>query len=169
MVFKRQREDSDEDYVPPKPKTRRMQRANSLPASPMAPQDYYTPPRPSTPENSQPDASLSSLQVLLGLSPARVASGGFHTPQASPQRAQSLEPPMSSPMSSVVDMTPVRDQQGRVPYTPHTRGLTSTLRRLSSIQDTPSREEYQKAEAELEKRGTDAAVQRVEAAEALAA
>ncbi|KAJ7430322.1 hypothetical protein B0H11DRAFT_1764586 [Mycena galericulata] len=72
-------------------------------------------------------------------------------------------------MSSVIDVTPVKDPRGRPAYTPNTRRLVSTVRRFDSSQDTPSREAYQKAAEELNNKKADAAAARVQTAAALAA
>ncbi|KAJ7929449.1 hypothetical protein B0H13DRAFT_2228509 [Mycena leptocephala] len=73
------------------------------------------------------------------------------------QRAQSMEPPASSPMSSLIDTTPIKEPRGRPQHTPGTRRLNSTLRRLGSSQHTP---EYQQTAAKLEQKRVDAAAAR---------
>jgi hypothetical protein len=74
-------------------------------------------------------------------------------------------------MSSVYDITPVKDGRGRPAYTPETRQLSSMIRGLATNQDTPRREAYEKATADLErkKEASRLAAAEVSAAETAAA
>ncbi|KAJ7851211.1 hypothetical protein B0H13DRAFT_2360239 [Mycena leptocephala] len=167
MVFKRRQTDSDDEYIPEKPKKpskkRKLavERASSVPVSPMVEADRYTPERTSTPQRGEPFAPPPSIESLLGLSRSPILSGSLRTPH---RRAHSMEPPASSPMSSVIDETPVKNPRGRPAYTPRTRRLTSMVRRLEGSHDTPSRQEYQQAMTELSKKKADAITAWVNAA-----
>ncbi|KAJ7022232.1 hypothetical protein C8F04DRAFT_1272780 [Mycena alexandri] len=179
MPFEKRRRDSDDEYIPPQPsrppKRRRREPRNvvqiaSSPApilsSPAAEQHHYTPARPSTPEAGPSALLLPSLNAALGLPLLPVTSGTLET---SPQRAPSTEPPTSSPISSVIDETPVKDRRGRPAFTPRTRQLTSTVRALHGNQsETPRREAYQEAAAQLAQRKADSAAARAQAGAAAA-
>ncbi|KAJ7811323.1 hypothetical protein B0H14DRAFT_2606589 [Mycena olivaceomarginata] len=174
MVFKRKKDHPDDDaYVPERPKNRRKlhnipaQRASSVPLSPAIEPDpgYYTPNRASTPQPENLLPPLPSIPSLLGLSPQPMGSASPHTPR---RRARSMDPP-SSPMSSVIDETPVKDPRGRPAYTPQTRKLASTVRLFDGSQDTPGREAYQQAYTQLTKKKADAAAAQAQAAAAVAA
>lgn len=174
MVFKRKNEDSDDEYVPPEPKRGKkmpkvaVERATSLPVSPREEPGPYTPSRPSTPQSAQPTVPLPSLSAVFGLE-TPVASGSRQTLETSPDRAQSMEPPTSSPLSSVVDLTPVKDPRGRPAYTPDTRKLVSTIRQTGSNQDTPTREAHWDAAQKLAAKKEDAAAKKAQAAHEVAA
>ncbi|KAJ6573347.1 hypothetical protein B0H10DRAFT_2237103 [Mycena sp. CBHHK59/15] len=103
---------------------------------------------------------------MFGWSSPRVASGSAPVSDTPPRRTQSMPPPDSSPLSSVIDATPVKNPRGHPAHTPETRNLTSTMRRLATAQDTPSRGAYKRAEAELARKKTEAAATRAQATEA---
>ncbi|KAJ6474386.1 hypothetical protein DFH09DRAFT_1343274 [Mycena vulgaris] len=139
MPFIRKDRESDDDYIPPKPKRLRTEpeiRVPSPPTSPTAGSEHHSPSQPSTPEPQPNTAPLPSLSSLFGWSTPPAISGSLPTPET-PGRAQSLGPPGSSPMSSVVDVTPVK-----APGAPP---------------DTPSRHSYEKADDMLKKKKADAA------------
>ncbi|KAJ6607231.1 hypothetical protein B0H10DRAFT_1818766 [Mycena sp. CBHHK59/15] len=81
MPFKRTRDDSDDEYVPPNPKRGPARpkpvaaRTPSPPTSPLAGPQALSTPRASTPEEEQDLLPLPSLPSMFGWSSPRVASG----------------------------------------------------------------------------------------------
>lgn len=174
MPFKRGHPDSDYDksFVPP---PKRLKRALSLPPSSPPPvssddeshveQDVETATpdaQPMTPDGEGPMEDMESLERLPALfpSPSLVASGsgqspGLHSPHRRTQRAESLEPQGSDPMS-VVDVAPLKPKtrRGRPPQTPQTRLLWRTVRKFGSSQDSPKKRQYNQALEELEQKAT---------------
>ncbi|KAJ7137100.1 hypothetical protein C8R44DRAFT_729016 [Mycena epipterygia] len=180
MVYKRAHPSSDYglDFVSP-PKC--LRRALSLPPS--------SPPRPDTPDDEDdtgpltpvagprtPDSDdsveaidfLKPLPALLFPESSTVASGSAQAPQSpqtpshrGTQRAESLEPRASSPMS-IVDITPLKpkNKRGRPTLTPQTRLLRQTVRKLSSSQRSPDKRTYDAARETLQRKATALAKER---------
>ncbi|KAJ7137065.1 hypothetical protein C8R44DRAFT_948841 [Mycena epipterygia] len=179
MVYKRAQPSSDYglDFVPP-PKC--LRRALSLPPS--------SPPRPDTPDDEDdtgpltpvagprtPDSDdsveaidfLKPLPALLFPESSTVASGSAQAPppqtpsHRGTQRAESLEPRASSPMS-IVDITPLKpkNKRGRPTLTPQTRLLRQTVRKLSSSQRSPDKRTYDAARETLQRKATALAKER---------
>ncbi|KAJ6552070.1 hypothetical protein DFH09DRAFT_1319462 [Mycena vulgaris] len=137
MPFRRKYHESDDDYIPPRPKRLRPEpeiRVSSPSTSPTAESEHHSPAQPETQPKTAP---LLSLLSLFGWSTLPAASDSLPTSET-PGRAQSLGPPGSSPMSSVVDVIPVKASGGRPAHSPETRVFTSTIRRLASVPDTQS-------------------------------
>ncbi|KAJ6577766.1 hypothetical protein B0H19DRAFT_1337487 [Mycena capillaripes] len=175
MGYKRTQRDSDYDldFVPPPP---RKKCALSLP--PSSPPPIIT----SDNEDSDMDPSTSQVQAFTpeddGLmddirplerlpalfsfpAPSTIASGPGNGQPSTPRhrhapRADSLEPPGSSPMS-IVDVTPLKPKKnrGRPAQTPETRRLKQTVRKLGSSQYSPDKRKASAAAAELERKAAE--------------
>ncbi|KAJ7127704.1 hypothetical protein C8R44DRAFT_873515 [Mycena epipterygia] len=170
MVWKRRRPDSDYDPTfqsPPKRRKPPIRTASSLPPSspppPATPDDDYEP-GPLTPNSEGPMDAMEPLGPLPALFPSSssnaVASGSGQTLHT-PQRAESLPPRASSPMS-IVDVTPLKPNKtrGRPTLTPHTRSLKQAVRTLSSSQRSPDQRRYNEAVEELQNKAIHAAAEK---------
>lgn len=164
--------DYDADYAAPPP---RKKKAVSLPPSSPPPiitsdseEDFDPDPRTPkldaqllTPQDVGAMEDIEGLEHLPALfrspSPSNFASGSGQpqtpVPQRHIQRAESLEPAASSPMS-VVDVTPLKPKtkRGRPAYTPETRRLKDTVQKFSSSEYSPHKREHTAAMAELERK-----------------
>ncbi|KAK6992307.1 hypothetical protein R3P38DRAFT_3435555 [Favolaschia claudopus] len=171
MVFKRRKTDSDDEFLPTPPKVRRKQqklraqtRNESSPSMAAGP-SRFTPERPSTPQADDNPPPLPSIESLLGILQPSVPSASNRTPVTPYSRDISMAAPLSSPMSSVIDETPIKDPRGRPAYTPETRKLSTVVRRLEGSQITPDRVAYQEALAQLTEKKEHAAAHRAFAAQ----
>ncbi|KAJ7435654.1 hypothetical protein B0H11DRAFT_2256988 [Mycena galericulata] len=170
MVYKRTQlsSDYDPDFQPP---PKRFKKALSLPPSspppPMSPSNesdagLATPTLgPLSPEDEDPTIDIESPQHLPALfrspSPSTIASGSGHVPEPQTprlQRAGSVEPIPSSPMSTV-DVTPLKPKtnRGRPTLTPQTRRLKQTVRTLGST--ALGAEKDRKAQEHAQKRACE--------------
>ncbi|KAK7030657.1 hypothetical protein R3P38DRAFT_3266396 [Favolaschia claudopus] len=171
MVFKRRKTDSDDEFLPTPPKVRRKQqklraqtRNESSPSMAAGP-SRFTPERPSTPQADDNPPPLPSIESLLGILQPSVPSASNRTPVTPYSPNISMAAPLSSPMSSVIDETPIKDPRGRPAYTPETRKLSTVVRRLEGSQITPDRVAYQEALAQLTEKKEHAVADRAFAAE----
>ncbi|KAJ6593736.1 hypothetical protein B0H19DRAFT_1056215 [Mycena capillaripes] len=144
MGYKRAQRDSDYDL-------------DLLPPPPL---QAFTPEDDNLMDDIRPLERLPALFLFPAPSTTASGSGQPSTPRHRPApRADSLEPPGSSPMS-IINVMPLKlkKKRGRPAQTPETRRLRQTVRKLGSSQYSPDKRKASAAAAELERKAAELAI-----------